>query len=100
MIFENVLYIAQQNGYVLILLFNIGLALKPLFALAIIVIFSIQAAYSAEYLPSFDQDTYLIGQWPVITVQDSTKNTLIDASETIYITIQSDSDASKQLELT
>jgi len=99
-IFENVLYIGQQNGYVLILLFNIGLALKPLFALAIIAIFSIQAAYSAEYLPSFDQDIYLIGQWPVITVQDSTKNILIDASETIYITIQSDSDSSKQLELT
>jgi hypothetical protein len=66
----------------------------------ILAIFSIQAAYSVEYLPSLDKTIYAIGESPVITVQDSTKNIAIDAADTIYITVQSDSDSGKQLLLT
>lgn len=77
------------------------MALKPLFAIGIIAIFSIQAAYSAEYLPTLDKATYSIGEWPVITLQDSSKNNLFDTIETLSITVQSDSySQGKQLELT
>jgi len=75
------------------------LALKLLFALGLLSIFSIQAAYSVEFLPSFDRSTYWIGEWPVITIEDNSKNTQIDAADTIIATIQSNSDT-KQLELT
>ena len=75
--------------------------LKPLFAIGLVAIFSIQAAYSAEYLPIFDKGSYSIGEWPVITLQDSSKNIQTDSIEKIYITIQSDSfSIGKQLELT
>ena len=77
------------------------MALKPLLAIGLIAIFTVQAAYSAEFLPIFDKETYAIGEWPVITLQDSSKNILIDSVETISITIQSDSySQGKQLELT
>jgi len=49
----------------------------------------------------FDKNTYSIGEWPGITVQDSTKNILVDLAESITITILSNSDSDgKQLELT
>jgi len=76
------------------------LALKSLFILGIISIFTVQAAYSAQFLPSFDKGTYSIGEWPLITVEDSSKNIQIDAAETIFVTVQSDSDSGKQLKLT
>ena len=77
------------------------MALKPLLAIGLIAIFTVQAAYSAEFLPIFDKETYAIGEWPVITLQDSSKNILIDSVETISITVQSDSySQGKQLELT
>jgi len=76
------------------------LALKSLFILGIIAIFTVQAAYSAQFLPSFDKGTYSIGEWPLITVEDSSKNIQIDAAETIFVTVQSDSDSGKQLKLT
>jgi len=77
------------------------LALKPLFALGILAIFSVSTAYSVELLPMFDKNTYSIGEWPGITVQDSTKNILVDLAESITITILSNSDSDgKQLELT
>ncbi len=48
----------------------------------------------------FDENTYSIGDWPVITVEDYSKNTLVDAAESIIITVQSDSEPeAKQLEL-
>ena len=75
------------------------MALKLLFALGLLTIFSIQVAYSVEFLPSFDRSTYWIGEWPVITIEDNSKNTQIDAADTIIATIQSNSDT-KQLELT
>ena len=76
------------------------MALKSLFILGIIAIFTVQAAYSAQFLPSFDKGTYSIGEWPLITVEDSSKNIQIDAAETIFVTVQSDSDSGKQLKLT
>jgi len=77
------------------------LALKPLFALGIVAIFSVSTAYSVELLPMFDKNTYSIGEWPVITVQDSAKNIQVDLAESITITILSDSFSDgKQLELT
>jgi len=77
------------------------LALKPLYALGIVTIFSVSAAYSVELLPMFDKNTYTIGEWPVITVQDSTKNIQANLAESITITILSDSYSDgKQLELT
>ena len=49
----------------------------------------------------FDKNTQSIGEWPVITVQDSTKNIQADLAESITITILSDSYSDgKQLELT
>lgn len=49
----------------------------------------------------FDKNTYSIGEWPVITVQDSTKNIQANLAETITITILSDSYLDgKQLKLT
>lgn len=49
----------------------------------------------------FDKNTYTIGEWPVITVQDSTKNIQANLAESITITILSDSYSDgKQLELT
>jgi len=76
------------------------LALIPLFALGIVAIFSVSAAYSVELLPLFDKNTYSIGEWPVITVQDSTKNIQVDFVDAITVTLLSDSDsAGKQLEL-
>lgn len=49
----------------------------------------------------FDKNTYTIGEWPVITVQDSTKNIQANLAETITITILSDSYLDgKQLKLT
>ncbi len=48
----------------------------------------------------FDENTYSIGDWPVITVEDYSKNTLVDVAESIIITVQSDSEPeAKQLEL-
>jgi len=48
----------------------------------------------------FDKNEYSIGEWPIITVQDSSKNIQVDAKDTIIVTILSDSDsAGKQLEL-
>ena len=77
------------------------MALKPLFALGIVAIFSVSTAYSVELLPMFDKNTYSIGEWPVITVQDSTKNIQADLAESITITILSDSYSDgKPLELT
>jgi len=77
------------------------LAVKSLLAIGVLAIFSIQAAYSAEFLPIFDKSSYSIGESPVITLQDSSKNNLIDTSEIIYVTIQSDSySEGKQLALT
>lgn len=77
------------------------MALKPLFALGIVAIFSVSSAYSVELLPMFDKNTYTIGEWPVITVQDSTKNIQANLAESITITILSDSYSDgKQLELT
>ena len=77
------------------------MALKPLFAIGILAIFSVSAVYSVEYLPMFDKNTYSIGEWPVITVQDSTKNIQADLAESITITILSDSYSDgKPLELT
>ncbi len=77
------------------------MALKPLFALGIAAFFSVSAAYSVELLPMFDKNTYTIGEWPVITVQDSTKNIQANLAETITITILSDSYSDgKLLELT
>lgn len=77
------------------------MALKPLYALGIVTIFSVSAAYSVELLPMFDKNTYTIGEWPVITVQDSTKNIQANLAESITITILSDSYSDgKQLELT
>lgn len=77
------------------------MALKPLFVLGIAAFFSVSAAYSVELLPMFDKNTYSIGEWPVITVQDSTKNIQANLAETITITILSDSYLDgKQLKLT
>ena len=77
------------------------MALKPLYALGIVTIFSVSAAYSVELLPMFDKNTYSIGEWPVITVQDSTKNIQANLAESITITILSDSYLDgKQLKLT
>jgi len=76
------------------------LALIPLFALGIVAIFSVSAAYSVELLPLFDKNTYSIGEWPVITVEDTSQNNLPGASESIVIVVQSDSDSvGIQLEL-
>ena len=76
------------------------MALKQLFAIGIIAIFSVSAAYSVEYLPMFDRDKYSIGEWPVITVEDSSKNALDGVAESIVIDLQSDSDTvGIQLEL-
>jgi hypothetical protein len=77
------------------------LGLKPLIALGIVAFLNVSAAYSVELLPMFDKNTYSIGEWPVITVQDSAKNIQDDLAESITITILSDSDSDgKQLELT
>ena len=77
------------------------MALKPLYALGIVTIFSVSAAYSVELLPMFDKNTYSVGEWPVITVQDSTKNIQANLAESITITILSDSYLDgKQLKLT
>ncbi len=68
--------------------------------MGIVAIFSVSAAYSVELLPLFDKNTYSIGEWPVITVQDSTKNIQVDFLDYITVTLLSDSDsAGKQLEL-
>ena len=76
------------------------MALKQLFAIGIIAIFSVSAAYSVEYLPMFDKDTYSVGEWSVITVEDSSKNALDGVAESIVIDIQSDTDTvGIQLEL-
>jgi len=68
------------------------LALKPLFAIGILAIFSVSAVYSVEYLPMFDKNTYSVGEWAVITVEDASKNALVDVAESIVIDLQSDSD--------
>ncbi len=48
----------------------------------------------------FDKNTYSIGEWPVITVEDTSQNNLPGAAESIIIAIQSDSDSvGTQLEL-
>jgi len=48
----------------------------------------------------FDEDTYSVGDWSVITVEDHSKNTLDDTTENIIITVQSDSEPdAKQLVL-
>jgi len=63
-------------------------------------VFSISSAYSVELLPMFDEDTYSVGDWSVITVEDHSKNTLDDTTENIIITVQSDSEPdAKQLVL-
>ena len=69
------------------------MALKPLFILGIVAIFSVSAAYSVELLPLFDKNEYSIGEWPIITVQDSKKNIQVDLAERIIVTILSDSDS-------
>ena len=69
------------------------MALKPLFVLGIVAIFSVSAAYSVELLPMFDKKEYSIGEWPIITVQDSKKNIQVDLAERIIVTILSDSDS-------
>jgi len=62
--------------------------------------FTATAAYSVEFLPMFDKEKYSVGEWPVITIQDSSKNSLPGKIDTIYSTIQSDSEPEeKQLEL-
>ncbi len=77
------------------------MALIPLFAIGLVAIFTIQAAYSAEYLPIFDKSSYSIGESPVITIQDSSKNNKIDFAEKLFVTVRSDSySIGKQLELT
>jgi hypothetical protein len=77
------------------------LALKLLFALGILAVFSVSSAYSVEYLPIFDEDVYSVGEFARITVQDSTKNSLPGAAESIFITVESDSESDGiQLELT
>jgi len=77
------------------------LTLKPFFAIGILAIFSVSAAYSVELLPIFDKDMYSIGEFAIITVEDYTKNSLPSAAESIIITLHSDSEPdSKQLELT
>lgn len=77
------------------------MALIPLFAIGLVAIFTIQAAYSAEYLPIFDKSSYSIGESPVITLQDSSKNNKIDFAEKLFVTVRSDSySIGKQLELT
>ena len=49
----------------------------------------------------FDKNEYSIGEWPIITVQDSSKNIQVDLAESITITILSYSYSDgKQLELT
>ena len=68
------------------------MALKLLFALGILAAFSVSSAYSVPLLPIFDKNTYSIGEFAIITVQDSTKNSLPGAAESITITIQSDSE--------
>jgi len=68
------------------------LALKPLFAIGILAIFSVSAVYSVEYLPMFDKNTYSVGEWAVITVEDASKNALVDVAESIVIDLQSNSD--------
>ncbi len=76
------------------------MALRLLFALGFLTVFSISSAYSVELLPMFDEDTYSVGDWPVITVEDHSKNTLDDTTENIIITVQSDSEPdAKQLVL-
>ncbi len=62
--------------------------------------FSISSAYSVELLPIFDKNTYSIGDWPVITVDDQSKNSLPGAVDSIFISIQSDSEpVPKQMQL-
>ena len=62
--------------------------------------FSISSAYSVELLPMFDEDTYSVGDWSVITVEDHSKNTIDDKTQNIIITVHSDSEPdAKQLVL-
>ena len=76
------------------------MALKLLFALAILSIFSISSAYSVDYLPLFDDDTYSIGEFAVVKVEDISKNTLPGAANSFFIQIESDSEPQgKQLKL-
>ena len=76
------------------------MALKLLFVLGILAVFSVSSAYSVELLPIFGEDTYSVGEFARITVEDSAKNSLPGAAESIFITIQSDSEPdAKPLEL-
>jgi hypothetical protein len=76
------------------------LALKLLFAMGILAVFSVSSVYSVVLLPMFDADTYSVGEFARITVEDPAKNSLPGATDTIIITVQSDSEPdAKQLEL-
>ena len=68
--------------------------------MGILAVFSVSSVYSVVLLPMFDADTYSVGEFARITVEDPTKNSLPGATDTIIITVQSDSEPdAKQLEL-
>lgn len=66
--------------------------IKWILALGVIALFGVVPAYAAEYLPILDKSTYSIGDWAVVTLQDSSKNVLLDSVESITITLRSNSD--------
>lgn len=56
-----------------------------------VVALALLPAYSAEFLPMFDKTIYSIGQSPVITVQDSSKNLSTNLIESVYVKMLSES---------
>ena len=73
---------------------------KVIFLIGVISLIGVQLAFGAEQFPNLDKKSYLIGQWPEITILDSSKNFDAGTAETITATIQSDSEAAKQITLT
>lgn len=65
---------------------------KWILALGVIALFGVLPVYAAEFLPLLDKSTYSVGDWAVVTLQDSSKNILVELAESITISIRSDSD--------
>ncbi len=67
------------------------MALKLLFTIGILSVFSISSAFAVEYLPMFNQKNYSIGESIVITLEDQSKNTLPGRANSLEISVESDS---------
>ena len=73
---------------------------KWILAVGVLAVLGVTPVYAAEFLPILDKSTYSVGDWAVVTLQDSSKNVLVDSAESITITIRSDSDfTGNQIEL-